>query len=124
MISGLLKRSANQPPSIEKRMKGAANRAPASATRVSRSSTGSALPRTSRITRFFSALSLKAVWNWVTIRHQKPRRQPGTPCSRVSLMGPSQPARSGTANLLATPQARRAAKSSNADSARLRMYTW
>ena len=81
MTAGLLKRSAIQPPSIEKSMNGAAKSAPTSATRPCRSSSDIGRAITRRTTRFFSALSLKAFWNWVAMRHQKPRRQPGTPVS-------------------------------------------
>jgi hypothetical protein len=51
--------------------------------------------------RFFSALSLKAVWNWVAMRHQKPRRQPATATWGVSCMQASQPTGREMTNLIA-----------------------
>ena len=71
----LLKRSAKKPPYIENRMKGREKIAATAGTNLSRSAGGSPMPSTSTVTSFCRALSLKAPWNCVTIRLQKPRFQ-------------------------------------------------
>src|ERR1022692_2584747 len=70
----LLKRSAKYPPVMENRMKGMAKSSPTTETSLSRWAIGMAIPSTQNWIRNLSALSLKAPWNWVTIRLQNPPR--------------------------------------------------
>src|SRR6266849_10252610 len=73
----LLKRSARNPPAIENKRKGSAKRFPTTKTRKSFCEAVGLVPKIRKITKNFSPLSLKAPWNCVAIRLQKPRRQLG-----------------------------------------------
>ena len=73
----LLKRSARNPPVIENSRKGTAkSRGTTSTNRRSRFSCCSPMSSSKKLTSHLSALSLKAPWNCVAMRLQKPRRQP------------------------------------------------
>ena len=68
----LLNRSAKYPPVMENRMNGSANKAPTMPTSWSRFSFEKPITVISEITSHFRTLSLKAPWNWVMNRLQKP----------------------------------------------------
>jgi len=83
----LLNLSARNPPVIENRTNGAANRKPISRTHRSFWSCVGFFDSARKITKNFRAFSLNAPWNCVAIRLQKPRRQ------LVSLSGVKKPLR-------------------------------
>ena len=71
----LLKRSARNPPAIENNRNGRAKRLPMTKTRKSFCESVGWVPRIRKMTKNFRPLSLKAPWNCVAIRLQKPSRQ-------------------------------------------------
>src|SRR5258708_2224298 len=70
----LLKRSARNPPAIENKRNGRAKRFPMTKTRKSFCDSVGLVPRIRKMTKNFRPLSLKAPWNCVAIRLQKPSR--------------------------------------------------
>src|SRR6266566_5852963 len=70
----LLKRSARNPPAIENKRNGRANKFPMTKTSQSFSEAVGFVPRIRKMTKNFRPLSLKAPWNCVAIRLQKPSR--------------------------------------------------
>ncbi len=79
----LLYRSARYPPAIEKKMNGTANRPPITRMRKSCVSLLYTRFKMRLMTRNFRRLSLKAPWNWTTIKLQNPRRPPAPSPSRA-----------------------------------------
>src|SRR5258708_9533727 len=70
----LLKRSARNPPAIENKRNGRANRFPMKKTSQSFSEAVGLVPKIRKMTKNFRPLSLKAPWNCVAIRLQNPSR--------------------------------------------------
>src|SRR6266849_6749939 len=85
----LLKRSARNPPAIENKRNGRAKRFPMTKTRKSFCESGGLVPRIRKMTKNFRPLSLKAPWNCVAIRLQKPSRHffSGSGMERYSSAG-------------------------------------